>query len=484
MPNLPPDDPVRQTLMRRHLLRRGATGIGLAALATLLSRDRASAGLKHPAVPGAATNVIYIFTAGGPPQMELYDYKPGLKRRHGEELPKSVFANHRLTGFTSGQKSYPIAAPTSQFVQRGNCGLWLSELLPHLGGMADELCLVRSLFTDAVNHDPAVTFLLTGTQQPGRPSLGAWLSYGLGSENQNLPAFVVLLTMGQFPEAATPLSARHWGSGFLPSQHQGVKFRSGPEPVLYLSNPKGLDAAARRQLLNVAGRLNAMQFDEYADPEIMARVAQYELAFRMQSAVPELTDLSRESEQTLKLYGPQATTPGSYAANCLLARRLVEAGVRFVQVFDRDWDHHRNQPGMIRAKARQFDQPTAGLLADLKQRGLLDTTLVVCAGEFGRTIYCQGPLEEKFGRDHHAGCYSAWLAGAGVRAGMQYGATDDFSFNVVENPVHVHDLNATLLWCLGIDHEQLTYQFQGRHHRLTDVHGRVVEALVQRRPAS
>jgi hypothetical protein len=475
---------LQQTLARRHFFGRAASGIGAAALASLLnteeSRARAADGAKQSVLhhQPRAKNVIYIFQAGGPAQMELWDYKPGLKARHGEDLPKSVMGNQRLTLFTKGQGKFPVAAASAGFGQHGECGAWVSDLLPHLSQVVDEMCIVRSMHTEAVNHDPALTYLLTGAQQPGRPSLGAWLSYGLGSENANLPAFVVLLMPGQIPDAATPLSARHWGCGFLPSQHQGVKFRSGADAVLYLSNPPGIDDATRRKMLDVSAQLNRAQFEAFGDPEINTRIAQYEMAYRMQSSVPALTDLSQEPDHVFESYGPQSRTPGTYAANCLLARRLVESGVRFVQVFDRDWDHHRNTPEYIRTKARMSDQPTAALLQDLKQRGLLDETLVVCGGEFGRTVYCQGALQEKYGRDHHGGCFSIWMAGGGIRGGLQYGATDEYSFNVTENPVHVHDLNATILHCLGIDHERLTFLSQGRQYRLTDVHGRVVKEIL------
>lgn len=461
-------------------------GLGAAALSELLSGELLSAA-KAPDgntldVPTSssprAKRVIYIFQAGGPAQMELYDYKPGLQKRHGEDLPESVLNQQRRTGFTAGQKKFPIIAPGFKFRRHGQSGTWMSELLPHLGGVVDDLCFVRSLHTEAVNHDPAVTMMLTGTQQPGRPSIGAWLSYGLGSENGDLPAFVVLLTPGLIQDASTPVSTRHWGAGFLPSKHQGVKFRSGSAPVLFLENPAGINDASRRAMLDVTGRLNAIQQRTVGDPEIEARIAQYELAHRMQLSVPDLTDLSREAAHTFQLYGPQAKTPGSFASNCLLARRLVEKGVRFVQVIDRDWDHHRNATKHLKTKSELTDQPLAGLLIDLKQRGLLEDTLVVCGGEFGRSIYSQGANLENYGRDHHGGCFTMWLAGGGVRPGFSYGATDEFSYNIAENPVHVHDLQATILHCLGIDHTRLTYKFQSRQFRLTDVGGRVVREIL------
>ena len=387
-------------LTRRHFFGRSATGIGVAALAHLLSTEsaiaeqqpRLGAGiLSEPHLPPTAKRVIYIFQAGGPAQMELYDYKPRLLSWHGRELPPEIRQAERSTGFTIAQGEFPVVASSFKFARHGQSGAWLSELLPHLSGVVDDLCFVKSMHTEAVNHDPAVTFMLTGAQQPGRPSIGAWLSYGLGCESENLPAFVVLLTPGLIQDASTPLSARHWGSGFLPSRHQGVRFRSGKNPVLFLSNPPGIDSSARRQMLDVAAQLNQLQLQEFGDPAIANRIAQYELAYRMQTSVPQVMDLSREPEHVLKMYGPQSRVPGSFAANCLMARRLVEAGVRFVQIFDRDWDHHRNAPAHLRTKSTMSDQPTAALIKDLKRRGLLEDTLVVCGGEFGRTVYCQGP---------------------------------------------------------------------------------------------
>lgn len=475
----------QQTLTRRHFFGRSAVGIGAAALASLLdsettaSAPETAAGfLKNLHFAPRAKRVVYICQAGGPAQMELYDYKPSLVRRHGQELPPSVRKQQRLTGFTAGQGEYPIVASPFKFSRRGECGAWMSELLPQLSTVADDLCFVRSMHTEAVNHDPAVTFMLTGTQQPGRPSIGSWLSYGIGSENENLPAFVVLLTPGLIQDASTPLSARHWGSGFLPSRYQGVKFRAGKDPVLYLSNPPGIDTKTRREMLDIGAQLNQIQQEVYGAPEIGDRIAQYEMAFRMQTSVPRLVDLTSEPNHVFEMYGPQARIPGSYAANCLLARRLLEAGVRFVQVFDRDWDHHRNAPQHLKTKSQLSDQPTAALIRDLKTRGLLEDTLVVCGGEFGRTVYCQGPLQEKYGRDHHGGCFTMWLAGGGTRAGYSHGETDEFSFNIQDSPVHVHDLQATILHCLGIDHERLTFKFQSREHRLTDIAGQVCHSLL------
>lgn len=479
------DDQFYQTLTRRHFFGHSAVGIGGAALASLLASE-ATASTSEPTggnlrklhFAPKAKRVIYICQAGGPAQMELYDYKPSLTHRHGQELPSSVRKQQRLTGFTSGQGDYPIVASPFKFSRRGECGAWMSELLPQLSTVADDLCFVRSMHTEAVNHDPAVTFMLTGAQQPGRPSIGSWLSYGIGSENQNLPAFVVLLTPGLIQDASTPLSSRHWGSGFLPSRHQGVKFRAGQDPVLYLSNPPGIDTKTRREMLDVGARLNQIQQESYSAPGIGDRIAQYEMAFRMQTSVPKLVDLTSEPNHVFEMYGPQSRIPGSYAANCLLARRLVEAGVRFVQVFDRDWDHHRNAPQHLKTKSQLSDQPTAALIRDLKRRGMLDDTLVVCGGEFGRTAYCQGPLQEKYGRDHHGGCFTMWLAGGGTRGGHSHGKTDEFSFNIQDSPVHVHDLQATILHCLGIDHERLTFKFQSREHRLTDIAGEVVHSIL------
>lgn len=471
-------------LTRRQWL--GRQGLGGLALWSLLDAEKTRASAPPPMAALArlhhrptAKRVIYIFQAGGPAQMELFDHKPKLKEMHGKELPESTRKQQRLTGFTQGQGKYPLVASSFKFKQRGQCGHWMSELLPNMAGVADELCLIKSMHTEAVNHDPAVTHMLTGAQQPGRPSIGAWLSYGLGSEASDLPAFVVLLTPGLIQDASTPLSARHWGSGFLPAKHQGVQFRRGKDPVLFLSNPIGINQAARRASLDALAALNRADRAQSNDPRIDARIAQYELAYRMQTSVPQLMNFSNEADHTFKLYGPQAKVPGSYAANCLLARRLVESGVRFVQIFDRDWDHHRNAPQHLKTKTQMTEQPTAALIRDLKQRGLLDDTLVVCCGEFGRTAYCQGKLQEKYGRDHHGGCFTAWMAGGGVKAGHQHGETDEFSFNIASDPVHVFDLQATILHCLGIDHRRLTFKHQSREFRLTDVGGHVLHSILK-----
>lgn len=466
-------------LNRRAFLRRNTAGIGMAALASLLQESKASekpspqsSGLHFPA---KAKRVIYLSQSGAPSQLDLFDYKPGLKKFHKTELPDSIRRGQRLTGMTSGQKSFPIAASMYQFARHGDSGTWMSELLPHTAKIADELCVVKSLYTEAINHDPAITFLQTGSIQAGRPSMGSWISYGLGSENKDLPAFVAL-TSG---DGGQPLYDRLWGSGFLPTRHQGVKFRRSSDPVLFLSNPPGINQQARREMLDDLAELNRLSLQEKGDPEIATRISQYELAFRMQTSVPELTDLSEETPATFDLYGEQAKQPGTYAANCLLARRLAERGVRFIQLYHRGWDHHLNLPTKIRQLTGETDQATAALVLDLKQRGMLDDTLVVWAGEFGRTVYCQGTLTAtNYGRDHHPRCFTVWAAGGGMKPGLTFGQTDDFSYNITENPLPVHDLNATILHCLGIDHKKLTYKFQGRDYRLTDVHGNVVQQLL------
>ena len=418
--------------------------------------------------------------SGGPSHIDLFDYKPKLKDYHGEELPDSVRNGQRITGMTSGQKSFPCVAPMFKFAQHGQSGTWMSELLPNIGGIADDIAIVRSVNTEAINHDPATTYLQTGSQQPGRPSFGAWLSYGLGSENENLPAFVVMISQGSGNKTDQPIFSRLWGSGFLPSKHQGVRFRSGDDPVLYLSNPKGIDRDDRRTVLDGLNQLNAMAAQQVGDPEINTRIAQYEMAFRMQTSVPDLTDLAGESKETLELYGiTDSSEDGGFARNCLLARKMAERGVRFIQLMHRGWDQHSSLPSQIRGQCKDVDRPAAALVLDLKRRGLLDETLVVWGGEFGRTVYSQGALtKDNYGRDHHGRCFSLWMAGGGIKPGTSIGETDDFCYNVTKDPVHIHDLNATLLHCLGIDHTRLTYKFQGRDFRLTDVHGNVVPALL------
>jgi hypothetical protein len=476
--------PADLRLTRRQFFSRSATGIGAAALASLVQPSlwSAAGGGFMPGQPHfapKAKRVIYLFMHGGPSQLDMFDHKPGLRALHGQDLPASVRGNQRLTGMTSGQKAFPVTSSIFNFAQHGRSGAWVSELLPHTAGIVDDLCIIRSLHTEAINHDPAVTYLQTGHQQPGRPSFGAWTSYGLGSENKNLPAFVVLISRGSAARPADPLYARLWGSGFLPSNHQGVSFRSSGDPVLYLSNPAGIDRAARRDQLDAIGALNRLQVGQQIDPEIETRIAQYEMAYRMQTSVPGLTDLSDEKPATFEAYGPQARVPGTFAANCLLARRLAERDVRFIQLYHRGWDQHYNLPSDLRLQSEDIDQPSAALIRDLKQRGLLDDTLVVWGGEFGRTTYSQGKLEAaNYGRDHHGRCFTMWLAGGGVKPGTVYGETDDFSFNVVRDPVHVHDFNATLLHLLGLDHTRLTYRAQGRDFRLTDVHGDVVKGIL------
>ncbi len=462
---------------RRHFFKRGATGVGAAALASLLGTSTKAAEPGLPHFPAKAKRVIYLFQHGAPSQLDLFDYKPNLAQAHGTELPDSIRMGQRLTGMTAYQTKFPTAPSMFQFARHGKAGTWLSELIPHTAKVADELCIIKSMVTEAINHDPAVTFFQTGFQLAGRPSAGAWVSYGLGSVNQDLPSFVVMVSQGLGNSQA--LADRAWGSGFLPAKFQGVKFRSGKDPVLYVSNPDGYNGEARRHFLNDLNKLNEIKLNEYQDPEIAARIAQYEMAFRMQSSVPELTDLSKEPDSTFNLYGPDSRQPGTYAANCVLARRLAERGVRFIQLFHRGWDQHANLPREIRKQCQQTDQASAALITDLKQRGMLDDTLVIWGGEFGRTVYSQGVLtKDNYGRDHHPRAFSLWAAGGGVKGGMTYGETDDYSYNVTENAVEVHDLHATMMHCLGVDHLKLTYKFQGRHYRLTDVHGRVVKGIL------
>jgi hypothetical protein len=473
-----------QHVNRRLFLARSGVGLGAMALGSLMGGDRARAASDDApgGVPGLphfapkAKRIIYLFQSGAPSQMDLFDHKPTLRDRRGIELPDSVRMGQRITTMTSGQKSLPVAPSLFSFAQHGQSGAWLSELLPHTAGIADDLCIVRSMQTEAINHDPAITFVQTGSQLAGRPSMGSWVAYGLGSLNQDLPAFVVLLSRGRTDQ---PLYDRLWGSGFLPTRYQGVKLRGGKEPVLYLANPAGCSPQTRRQMLDDLGSLNDLHHAETGDPEILTRVAQYELAYRMQMSVPELTDLSGEPPSVLDLYGPDVRKPGSYAANCLLARRLAERGVRFIQLYHMGWDQHNNLPAQIRSQCGDTDRPSAALIKDLKQRGLLDDTLVIWGGEFGRTIYSQGELTaDNYGRDHHPRCFSLWMAGGGIRPGTTHGETDEFSYNIVRDPVEVYDLNATILHLLGIDHTRLTTKFQGRDFRLTDVHGRVVKEIL------
>ncbi|MEX0938249.1 MAG: DUF1501 domain-containing protein [Pirellulales bacterium] len=473
---------------RRHFFGRTATGIGTAALASLLNpqllagaaaSEQGGGVLDQPHFKPKAKRVIYLFMSGAPSQMDMWDYKPKMNDMFDKDLPESVVMGQRFTTMTSGQSRFPIAPSIFNFQQHGKTGTWVSELLPHTAGIVDDIALVKTVNTEAINHDPAITYIQTGSQLPGRPSMGAWLSYGLGSMNEDLPGFVVLHSTWSAKRDAQALYARLWGAGLLPSEHQGVSLRSQGDPVLYLSNPPGVSEAARRRMLDGLASLNRKQYETFGDPEINTRIAQYEMAYRMQTSVPELLDWSDEPKHVLDMYGEDVHKPGTFAANCLLARRLAERDVRFTQVFIRGWDQHGNLPSDIRLMCKDVDQACAALVTDLKQRGMLEDTLVVWGGEFGRTVYCQGGLSKtNYGRDHHPRCFSVWMAGGGIKPGITYGQTDEFSYNVVENPVHIHDLNATVLHCLGIDHERLTYRFQGRDFRLTDVHGKVVQDLL------
>jgi hypothetical protein len=487
-------------ITRRHFFGSSAAGIGGVALASLLgplsnfaksAQDSTNPASLAMQLRARAKRVIYLFQAGGPAQQDLFDYKPLLNEKHGEQLPASVRGAQRLTGMSAQQASIPLAGSAFKFAQHGQSGAWLSEVLPHHRKIVDELCFVKSMFTEAINHDPAITFFQTGSQIAGRPSFGSWLSYGLGPMNEDLPSFIVLVSANQ---ADQPLYSRLWGSGFLDSKYQGVQLRPGKDAVLYLSNPDGICRSGRRAMLDKLAALNQHQFQQELDPEIESRIAQYEMAFRMQASVPDVTDLSSESQSTFDLYGPDSHTPGTFAANCLLARRLAERGVRFIQLYHQGWDHHGGLPNGIRNQCGETDQASAALILDLKQRGLLDDTLVVWGGEFGRTSYSQGALTATdYGRDHHPRCFTIWLAGGGIRPGMTYGRTDDYGYNVADssgNPIsptaaeftpgamHVHDLQATMLQLLGVDHKQLTFKYQGRHYRLTDVHGHVVNEIL------
>jgi uncharacterized protein (DUF1501 family) len=453
-----------------------AGGVGAAALASLnTSVDTKLRAATDPTGLGPhfapkAKRVIYLFQSGGPSQIDLFDYKPGYRHLHGTELPDSVSGGQRVTGMTAGQSTFPVLAPPFKFARHGKSGMWVSELMPHTAGVADEICMLKGMHTEAINHDPGITFINTGDQQPGKASLGSWLSYGLGSENSDLPSYVVMLSQGTGKNPGQPLFSRLWGSGYLPSNHQGVQMRPGKNPVLYLANPDGIDAKARRNMLDDLAHLNEMRAETTGDPEAATRIAQYEMAFRMQTSVPDLTDLSDEPESTFELYGPDARIPGTFAANCLLARRMAERGVRFTQLFHRGWDQHLNLVKELRAQSRDTDQASAALIIDLKRRGLLDDTLVIWGGEFGRTVYSQGRLGAPgSGRDHHGRCFTTWLAGGGVKAGFEHGTTDEYGWNVLDGGVHIRDLNATILHLLGLDHERLTFPHQGLDQRLTGV---------------
>jgi hypothetical protein len=475
----PYDNSMQTVISRRQFLSRTTAGLGTAALASLLNPKTAAAGQVAPHLPGNVKRVIWLTQAGAPSQLDLFDHKPALKKRFGEQLPDSVRGGQRLTGMTSGQKTLPIAPSLFNFQPHGVSGMQLSELLPQTATFADNICVIRSLHTEAINHDPAMTLLQTGHQIAGRPSFGAWTSYGLGSDNANLPTFVVMISRPSGPTNAQPLHERMWGSGFLPTRHQGVRFSAGRDPVPFISNPSGITRERRRAMLDDLEALNRIKFADYRDPQIQARIEQYEMAYRMQASVPELADLSQEPDRVFESYGPESKKPGTYAANCILARRLAERGVRFIQLYHRGWDQHNKCPSGLRTQCYDTDQPSAALLGELQERGLLDETLVVWGGEFGRTVYSQGVLkEDDYGRDHHPRCFSIWLAGGKIRGGLTYGETDDFSYNIVKDPVHIHDLNATILHLLGFDHERLTYRFQGRDYRLTDVHGHVVQGIL------
>ncbi|MGE0607623.1 MAG: DUF1501 domain-containing protein [Pirellulales bacterium] len=483
--------PIQQHLLqetRRYFLGRAATGIGTAALASLLNPRAFADQTPPPATFGelpalhhgpTAKRVIWMFMADAPSQLDLYDYKPGLSEYYDKDLPESVRNGQRITTMTSGQTRLACAPSVFKFNQHGQNGTWISELLPNIASVIDDITLLKAVHTEAINHDPAITYIQTGSQIPGRPSMGAWVSYGLGSPNQDLPAYVVLHSRLAPGSSSQALFSRLWGAGFLPTRHQGVSLRSVGDPVLYLSNPPGVSADSRRNMLDGLAKLNQKKLADAGDPETAARIAQYEMAFRMQMSVPDLVDMSKEPQHVLDLYGPEVTQPGTFAYNCLLARRLAERGVPFSQVFLRGWDHHGGLPGNIRQLTKSADQPSAGLIKDLKQRGMLDDTLVIWGGEFGRTVYSQGTLTmDNYGRDHHPRNYCMWMAGGGVRPGMVFGETDDFSYNATKDSVHIHDLNATILHCMGVNHERLTYRFQGRDFRLTDVEGNVVKQIL------
>lgn len=481
-------DPVLENKLhinRRQFFGRCATGIGTAALATLVNPELLAMAADDPMAPRMphfapkAKRVIYLHQSGAPSQLDIFDFKPQMKEQFDKDLPASIRMGQRLTGMTSGQARFPVAPSIFRFTQHGKSGAWISELMPHVATLADEICIVKTIHTEAINHDPAMTFFQTGFQIAGRPSMGAWVSYGLGSMNRDLPTFVALSSRGSGRPSCQPLYDRLWGSGFLPSVYQGVKFRGTGDPVLYLSDPSGVEKSLRRKMLDDVAALNADTYSEYQDPEIVTRIEQYELAYRMQTSVPELTDLTGEPESTFELYGPDSRTRGTYAANCLLARRLAERGCRFIQLYHMGWDQHTSLPKELPGQCKDTDQPTAALIKDLQQRGMLEDTLVIWGGEFGRTIYSQGTLTATdYGRDHHPKNFAIFMAGGGIRPGMTYGETDDFSYNIVKDPVSVHDLQATILNQLGLDHERLTYPYQGRRFRLTDVSGIVVRDIL------
>jgi len=480
---------ITSNLNRRSFLQKASLGLGAVALGSLISGQSGLSSVKPkhiiggsgilgaPDIPARTKRVVYLFQSGGPSQFETFEYKPMLEKMHGQDLPDSVRKGQRLTGMSAQQSALPLVGSSFKFEQRGKSGAWASELMPYTGGIVDDLCFIKSMYTEQINHDPALTFMQTGNQLPGRPSIGAWINYGLGSDNENLPAFIVLVS-NNAPQDQ-PLYARLWGNGFLPSKYQGVQFRAGADPVLYLSDPEGYNAVDRRDMLDALKELNQAQLEIFGDPEINNRIAQYEMAFRMQASVPELTDLSDEPDWVFDLYGPDSRKPGTYAANCLLARRLIEKDVKFVQLYHQGWDQHGDLPGSLTKQCKATDQASAALVKDLKQRGLLDDTLVIWGGEFGRTNYSQGKLtKDNYGRDHHPRCYTMWMAGGGVQPGFTFGETDEFGYNIIKDPVHVHDFQATLLYLMGIDHEKLTFDAEGRRYRLTDVEGKIVKGII------
>jgi len=475
----------RINVTRRHFLQKVGGGLGSIALGSMLTPNLLHANVSNsdplqnrlPHFAPKAKRIIYLFQNGAPSQLETFDYKPLLNKMRGEDLPASIRMGQRLTTMTSGQDAFPLVGSYFEFNQHGESGTWVSELFPNMAGIVDDLCIIKTMHTEAINHDPALTFIQSGAQQGNRPSMGAWLSYGLGSENSNLPDFCVLLSRGK--GNGQGVYSKLWTNGFLDSVHQGVQFSSGEDPVLYLNNPKGTDMESRKSMLDKLAQLNSMAYEEFGDPEILARIQQYELAYKMQIAIPEITDIAKEPAGIIRMYGPDCLIPGTYAANCLLARKLSEAGVRFIQLYHQGWDQHDNLVGEMPGQAKDVDQPTAALILDLKQRGLLEDTLVIWGGEFGRTNYCQGKLTAKnYGRDHHPRCFTIWMAGGGVKPGIVYGETDEFGYNIVRDPVHIHDFHATILHLLGIDHERFTYKHLGRRYRLTDVFGEVVHDVL------
>lgn len=480
---------------RRHFLVNTSLGLGAMALGSLMGCGKSGEGMHSGASGSSASDfeaeilralphmapkakrVVYLFMSGGPSQFETFDYKPKLAGLAGQQLPDSVRQGQRLTGMSANQSSLPMVPSVFKFKKHGKSDTWVSELLPYTARVVDELCIVKSLFSEAINHDPAITFLQTGNQLPGRPSIGSWISYGLGSENKNLPSFIVLVSKNAPKDQ--PLYARLWGNGFLPSRHQGVQFRSGPDPVLFLNNPEGYDHTDRAEMLDYLSKMNRLQNESYMDPEVENRIAQYEMAYRMQTSIPDVLSLANEPDEVFEMYGEDSRDPGTYAANCLMARKLLEKDVKFVQLYHQGWDSHDGLPKNIARQCKDTDQATAALILDLKRRGMLEDTLVIWGGEFGRTVYSQGKLTaDNYGRDHHPRCFTMWMAGAGVKAGYSYGETDDFSYNIIKDPVHVHDFHATLMHLMGVDHEKLVYKFQGRRFRLTDVHGHVVKELL------